>query len=771
MTTLSKLLIRLTGSILVIPVLCVSLVSCKTTTLEDKQFETVISEKTWTVGMNDRYLQLSSDGEKDVPELMAEMLPAEVEWETAVMSGKTITGSRYSVAKKGSNVVVGKDGDPLATLTESEGKLIITVKNCPHMYGVGQRVGGMDLLNLPRGFTLKNQHFYGKQAVMPIPVIYSDDGLVIYFAMPSQPKLTFERKGRDAVVTLSPRNNGINLIIMKEKDLVSASKAYIGLHGLPPLLPKWMFGYIQSKYGYKSSAEVRAVADRFKKEGLPWTGIILDLYWFKQMGDISWDTSSFGDYKKLIRELRDDGIRMINISEPFFTTESRNYERFDKAGYFARSKNGGTEVMDRWWGTGAIFDYTNPEAADVLWNDVYKPLVKDGIEGFWTDLGEPEQVPFTSKFFLGTEIEIHNLYNYYWSKLIYDNFRKDFPDKRLVILSRSGWAPSARFGQGNWSGDASSKWDGLSLQPVQMVNSALSGFSYWASDVGGFVGKGTPSLFVRWNEFGLFSPVYRPHGSHVDREPWAFESSSPESLQQVSGLLEQRARLLPYIYSTARRVSTEGMPFVTPVSGLPSSLPDKEYNELHNQSYWFGTEILVRTAGSAKSCDVPLVEDGTWLEMQTKTRYKGGKIHKVEYPAGTPPYFLKPNGILVTNRDASYSEPERVQIYINSSSTGRGDFSYYNDDGVSNSYLEGEFNQLDISVENSGSAVTVRCDPVVTGYTDVTLPEIEIILYIPSSVETVNYEKGKLEIDTGKQVIKEVVQYPEDTPYTMSISW
>jgi alpha-glucosidase (family GH31 glycosyl hydrolase) len=371
----------------------------------------------------------------------------------------------------------------------------------------------------------------------------------------------------------------------------------------------------------------------------------------------------------------------------------------------------------------------------------------------WTDLGEPEGVPPDTRFYLGDEKKIHNLYNYYWSKMIFEGWKRDFPDQRPVILSRSGFSGSQRFGVSVWSGDSEASFKGLKIQPVLMTQSSLSGFSWWSSDVGGFVGKSNGELYLRWSEFGLFSPVYRPHGAQVDREPWAF---GPEVEEKVRALLQKRAQFLPYLYSMAYRTHKTGMPLISPVQLNPDEFDDNPLNPIENHQYWFGSSIVFRPFYDSAEESLILPDNGQWVNLRNGDLVEGLKKHPVRSIPGKPDYYLKPCGIFIYNRDPDYAQVKKLIVEINGTADGEIDFSYYDDDGQSNDYLAGKYRLLHIRGGRKKGQIQLALIPEQEALKAVVKPEIEIRIHLSKGEQSVS---GTGVQDKNVLVIQD--QYPD----------
>lgn len=732
-------------------ILILILLSCK----ENFNFYTI--NKNLKIGVDNNIILLSYR-DNDNEELLKELTKKKLRLEKLDIRNDKINSNKFTFLKKDNGFIISD----FLILQQDNSKIVLSIKNTKKIYGLGQRLGKLNLLDEKIKYKIYNEHRYGDRAIMPIPVIFTNTGKAIYFASPYKAFIEFEKiEDYVKIIYTNEKNNktrGVDIYIIDSNNLINASKEYSEIFGYPYFPPKWIFGYIQSKYGYFSQKETLNIAKKFIELKLPATGIVLDLYWFRYMGDIDWYKRSFPDPINFIKDLDKMGFKLINISEPFFDLNSKNFNFFKNLNYFGmRSNENKFNYLSSWWGKGAIFDFTNKIACSHLWNISYAPLIKQGISGLWTDLGEPENVPSNTEFKLGKEEDIHNLYNYYWSKMLFENWDKNFLNKRIVILSRSGWSCSPSLGVTVWSGDASAKWlEGLSIQPSLMISASLCNFSYWASDVGGFVGEGNAELYTRWSEFGLFSPVYRPHGANIDREPWAF---GEETLKKVKNLLKLRARLHPYIYSIASNTSFNGIPFIRPIEIEENILTKDKEREIENLEYYFGESILYRIANNENNkFEVYLPENGEYLEYQSQKFYTGRKVYSVDYNLGYPPFFLKPNAILVTNPSENYNELDKYEIIINNGNQGRSNFIIYDDDGITASYKNGIYNSLKIENNFYSNKIEIILNPLNTKYDR--LPELNFIIYLKNItnaiMENIDYTFNK-----EKQTIIFKVSYPE----------
>ncbi len=718
----------------------------------------VIPELKVGVADNIALLRVRND---DNPFLFTDITAATPDFERLNGSIGTLTGKNTRLDFNDNVVEITHKDNSNISVKYDNFKIIVTIKNTKYLFGFGERFGKMNLMGEDISIEIKNNHKYSNRAIMPLPVLYDSNGSFVYFGSPYIARADIHTEGNTVTISYSNGGNnkdmqGIDLYVGYCDNLISASSQYLKLVGLPPLPPKWAFGYIQSKYGYFTSQQVLKIAHKFNELDIPLTAMVLDLYWFTYMGDIDWNKDNFPDPKALTDELNGLGIKLITISEPFFDKNSKNYKPFDSKKFLAKNKEGKTAYLDNWWGKGGVIDYSNDKANLELWKKCYEPQLKVGVGAFWTDLGEPEGVFARTKFMQGEEATIHNTYNLMWSKGIYLNWLKSRPSERPFILSRSGWTGSPKYGVSVWSGDVKTDWSGMELQPFLMQSVSLGGFSFCGHDVGGFVGEGEPVLYEKWQELGLFSPVHRAHGSDADREPWAFEE---EALTETTALLRKRAQFIPYIYSTAYNTCQTGEPFLRPIDSVySSSLTEQQKDDIISNEYYFGQNIVYRPVYDKTAANVylPGENSSSWVDLATDKVYVSGKIHNIEYTKGNPSYFLKPTGVFVENADASYTKYDNLTVYVNAYGVGDSTFTLYNDDGVSQDYKNGKCDILDITTSVTKDGINIMLNPVKTASNE-TRPNLNFVVYADKTLSS------DIEISNDKNICKFNINYPNET--------
>ncbi len=489
----------------------------------------------------------------------------------------------------------------------------------------------------------------------------------------------------------------LRFYVFTDPSMYKILDAYSQLTGRPPMPPAWVTGYMQSRYGYKGEKDFRWLMDNFRSRNLPCDVLIFDLEWYfaggkskdLNMGELAWSTARFKDPIAFQKEMQDRGFKTVVIIQPYFTSTSGNFEAAKP--FATKNQQGQPYVFYGLWGNipeSVLIDFTSPEAQKWYAQKVFD-LHATGVDGWWTDLNEPETDREGMVFAGGKNRNAsHNLMALSSHKAIYEMYRAQIPDERVFIISRSGFVGDWRYGAGIWSGDITAAWNHLTRNVQMGISSSLSGYTLWASDVGGF--KGTPSaeLYTRWMQFGAFCPVFRAHGAHSIREPWSFGPAVEKDMRE---LLNLRYRLSPYLYTLFREAHDTGKPIMR---AMFLEFPDdaKTY-DLGNQ-YMYGPSILVAPVTlprqRTKSVYLPA---GLWTDFWTEKVIKGPTRITVSAPLSQIPLFVREGSIIPMGPVMQYigekpQDPVTLHIY-----PGRAASSYrlYADDGSSYRYEKGEF--------------------------------------------------------------------------------
>jgi len=566
-----------------------------------------------------------------------------------------------------------------------------------HLYGTGERGIGIDLRGY--AFSTYNNQVYGYSGPVAtmkinIPFLATSSGYALYFESPFPAQMDLG-EGNPAVFQYSIDGGEISYFFMAGENVPAQIERYTWLTGRQPLPPKWALGYLQSKFGYRHRTEAEDMVQTMRNKNIPADAIILDLYWFWNMGDLEWNTSAFPDPAGMTSDFLADGFKTIVITEPYFTYYSSNYAFLMGAGkdYVGQLPGGGPYVLDDWWSCGCdalLFDMSHPSGRSWLWSE-YQEFMATGVTGLWTDLGEPERHPWEMQHYTGVTPRIHNIYNLLWARTLFEGFSEYRPDDRMVNLTRSGYAGIQRYGVFTWSGDVSRSFGGLAVQLPIMLNMSLSGMGYHSSDLGGFTGWASSELYSRWIQFGAFNPVMRPHGvDNQATEPWGHGSEAEEIAKTYISL---RYRLLPYIYTLARETYDTGMPIVRP---LFFNDPDDPLLANYSEAYMFGPSFLVApvVADGQRQKSVYLPE-GTWIDIWTDSVHTGGTTVLVDAPLDRMPLFARAGSIIPMQQVMDYVRAEPADsLFLDvfpTFSDVPDTFLLYEDDDETLDYRQGQY--------------------------------------------------------------------------------
>ena len=502
---------------------------------------------------------------------------------------------------------------------------------------------------------------------------------------------------------------------------------YTDVTGKQPLPPRWAFGNYASRFGYRTEKQTRDVVRRFRRADIPLDAVILDLYWFGpdiqgHMGNLDWDREAFPTAEDMIADFRRQGVRTIPITEPFILTTSTNWQDAVDNEALAKNATGAPKTFDFYFGNTGLIDVFSQAGRQWFWKH-YQTLFEQGAAATWGDLGEPEVHPADSLHRVGSALasgdEVHNAYGHMWAKTVYDNQVERFPDMRPVIMMRSGFAGSQRYGILPWTGDVDRSWGGLKPQVELSLQMGLFGLAYNHSDLGGFAGGETfdKEMYVRWLQYGVFQPVYRPHGQeHIPSEPVFHDR---ETLRLSREAIRLRYRLLPYNYTLAWENTTTGMPLMRPLffedESDPGLIDEKD-------AYLWGDAFLVKpvTDPGVSEVEVPL-PDGAWFDFWNDTRYIGGQTASVPVTLETIPVLVRAGSIIpmveAVNTTDDYSSEKLTLHYYADSSATQSSARLFEDDGSSRTSLEdGTYELLEFNADRSGDALRISLNRNGEGY-------------------------------------------------------
>ncbi len=585
------------------------------------------------------------------------------------------------------------------------------------LFGGGARALGMNR----RGNRLRlyNRAHYGYETHAElmnfcISLVLSSNLYAVHFDNPAIGYLDLDSNKNNTLEyeTISGRKTYQVIVGDTWDELVSN---YTDLTGKQPLPARWVFGNFASRFGYRSQESVEGTIRKFEESKIPVDAIILDLYWFGKtikgtMGNLEWDKDNFPNPEKMISDLNKKNIKTVLITEPFILTTSSKWNEAVAKDVLVKDKSGKACTWDFYFGNTSLVDVFKPQGKDWFWN-VYKGLINQGVGGIWGDLGEPEVFPSKAITAAGKADEVHNIYGHNWAKMIYEGYQKDFPNQRPFILMRAGYSGSQRYGMIPWSGDVSRSWGGLQSQMEIAMQMGMQGMAYMHSDLGGFAGDYYDNeLYLRWLQYGVFNPVFRPHA----QEDVASEIARKDIVtrEKARKAVELRYQLLPYNYTLAFENSVTGKPFMRP---LFFEEPTNENLLNEKESYLWGNDFLIKpiTKAGVTSTEVYFPKSSNWFDFYSNKKYNAGTTQTVAVTETEIPTFVRGGSFIpmiksIQNTSQYSLENFDLHFYFDENvSTSSG--KLYNDDGTTpNAFEKGLYEKLNFTSSNNGKTLSIK---------------------------------------------------------------
>jgi alpha-D-xyloside xylohydrolase len=587
------------------------------------------------------------------------------------------------------------------------------------IYGLGQHQQGVWNYDATGSFSVKLAQ---ANTNVGIPVMTSSKGYVLLWDNPAVTTISAE-PARDASAAgrvlhwSSEYGKAIDYYFcFGDGSISTAMAAYRKLTGQAPMMPRWEFGFWQSKERYASQEELLGVAQKIRDLKIPADGIIQDWqYWppgNNTWGSHQFDPARYPDPVAMFRELHDWHFHTLISVWAKFDVGSKNSDELNAAGGMF------PEVTHYVFppGQGQWYDPFSTAGREIYWKQIQTSLFAKGVDGWWLDAPEPEINNMGFRTYstpLGPGYEVYNAYPLMHSSGIYEGQRATTDKKRVVILTRSAYAGQQRNSAITWSGDIQATWQVLRNQIPAGLNFSMSGIPYWNTDTGGFfgnraAGNGDPSnpqyaeLFSRWFQFSSFCPMFRVHGSYglkPGKEFWRFDDKTQAILRTYLNL---RYRLLPYTYSVAWQVTSAGSTFMQPlVMDFPK---DPKALDIGNQ-YLFGPEIMVTpvtTAGATEQAVYLPTAGAPWYNFWTGDTATAGQNVQAAAPVETLPLFVRPGSIVPMGPFLQYSnekapDPTELRVYRGAD----GKFTLYEDEGDTYDYEKGQFATIPITWRQS----------------------------------------------------------------------
>ena len=542
------------------------------------------------------------------------------------------------------------------------------------------------------------------------------------------------------------------------------------LTGDVPMMPLWSYGFMQSKERYKSQEETVGVVKKYRELGIPLDCIIQDWqYWGHNYlwNAMDFQNPAFSRPKDMIDEVHALNARMMISIWSSFGPATKPYRALDKEGLLFDIETWPQSGVDGWppnleYPSGVrVYDAYSPKARDIYWEHVNKGIFQLGMDGWWMDSTEPDhfnhkESDFDRQTGLGSYRSVRNAYPLVSVGGVSDHQRALTQDKRVIILTRSGFLGQQRYGSNVWSGDVQSSWDMFRKQITAGLNFSLTGMPHWNSDLGGFfAGSYNTSwgdnsatrnpmyqeLYVRWLQFGVFCPMMRSHGADVPREFYWYGKKGEPIYDALVDAVKLRYTLLPYIYSTSWDVTHNRSTFMRAL--FMDFVNDKQTWNV-NDEYMFGKAFLVAPVlhaqytpevqqktleenegwnrDSKKSAKTPILTDFThsknmevylpagtrWYNFWTNEAIEGGQKLVISTTLNRIPLFVRAGSIVPCGPDVQYTGEKKWDNLTLCVYPGEnGNFTLYEDEGDNYNYENGAYTEIPMNWDNASRILTI----------------------------------------------------------------
>lgn len=626
-----------------------------------------------------------------------------------------------------------------------QGRLYFDFDEDEGVYGLGQAEEGV------YNYRHHTQYLYQHNMRIPMPMFVSDKGYGILFDATCLMTFNDTEVGSYMFFDAIPQ---LSYYVIAGDDFDEIIDGFRYLTGQAAMLPKWAYGYIQSKEQYYTADELADVVKKYRELQVPLDCVVQDWNsWEKdQWGQKSLDPTRYANMRERADEIHAMGAHTMVSVWPNMNTGTPNHTELFDAGYMLNDY--------------ATYDAFDEKAREIYWKQAKEGLFDQGFDSWWCDSTEPfsgpdwsgdiKREPWVRYQLVGTEhkkyldAEKANAYALVHAQGIYENQRRTRENMRVLNLTRSGYASGQKYAAMLWSGDITASWDVMRRQIAEGLNMAMSGYPYWTLDIGGFftVGKkwqnrgcscntdptgrwfwkgrydegvhdkGFCELYTRWIQMGCFLPMFRSHGTDTPREIWNFGSKGTMFYDAIEKYIKLRYRLMPYIYSLAGDVVLRNGTIMR--SLLFDFSDDKRAADMATQ-FMFGRSLLVcpvlqpmyyeaesTPLDEEKTWKVYLPADTLWYDFYTGVCYDGGQEILADAPLDTMPLYVRAGSVIPMTSGLQYAmEKNDAPLELHVYPGADGTFTLYDDAGNDYAYEQGEYAQIPLHYDEAAGTLTI----------------------------------------------------------------
>ncbi len=595
-----------------------------------------------------------------------------------------------------------------------------TLSQNEDFFGMGERVTpfgrrGYRIINWNRDkFAHHNETDPNLYSSFPLFVSANpESGLFYGYFLDSSYRSEFDMGAADwneAQITVFSGELNLYLFTGSLPEIISAYTELTGRIAMPPI---WTIAYHQCRWSYMSTDEGREIANEFRKRDIPCDVLWYDIDFMDGYRVFTFDSERFGDAKEAFAETKKEGFRTVLIVDPGVKADDPKgvYDVNDEGTlnrYFLRNPDGTDYIGKVWPGLSKFPDFSRPEVRK-WWGELHKRYYEKGADAFWNDMNEiadftnektstvpPETIMWDNGRWSAQD-RMHNVYGLLEAKATFDGMLSQRPNERPFLLTRAAFSGIQKYAA-KWCGDNTSTWNHLKASIQQIINMGLSGIGFVGVDVGGFGSTNcNPELLIRWTQLGAFYPFFRNHAAKgtIYQEPWRFGEEAEKICREA---IKLRYHLLPYFYQLFRAMHLYGYPVFRPLFWNYSN--EKKTFAICDQ-FMVGDSLMVApVVERGETSRKVYFPEGKWFHYFTGKEYAGKSETVVSAPLDSIPLFIKEGAAIPAMKAvASTAFMDNTHLIIKCVPSNNKSISvYYEDDGLSNNYIDGKFSESTIEL-------------------------------------------------------------------------
>ncbi len=574
---------------------------------------------------------------------------------------------------------------------------------------------------------------------VPIRVEWRPDGGESYCGLRALPPCDEREQAKQS--WWGEMQHAIDYYFISGESIDEVISGYRTLTGKAQVMPRWAMGYWQSRERYKTQKEMLGVLNEFRRREIPIDNIVLDWsHWPEaEWGSHEFDRKRFPDPKRMVDSIHALNARMMVSVWPKFYTATEHFREFDERGWMYRQSV--RDSLRDWIGRGytyGFYDAYSEGARKLFWKQMYDHYYPLGIDAWWMDASEPNVRDCTDMEYrkalcgptaLGPSDMYFNAYALMNADAIYSGQREADPDRRVFLLTRSGFAGLQRYSTATWSGDIATRWEDMKAQISAGLNFAVSGIPYWTMDIGGFCVekryekaqknydrtgvenadlKEWRELNARWYQFGAFCPLFRSHGQWPLREPWNIAPEGHPAYESIVYYTKLRYRLMPYIYSLAGMTHFNDYTIMRP---LVMDFTDDERVCNIGDQYMFGPALMVSPVYEygARGRTVYFPKQSHWYDFYSGCCLSAeGTSATLDAPYGRIPLCVRAGSILPAGPDMQWADEksaDSLTLYVYAGNDG--EFTLYEDENTNYNYERGAYSMISFAYDDAARTLII----------------------------------------------------------------